>query len=127
MFVSKKHNHHACVLRAKQVVAERLSTAPTKMNENDARVLDILNRVHRASGAYEIASQASDVVKKLQPNQVYRAMGRSRRPKVQALSKPLINQRGSLNFSRTISTLRSPVYARIANNITQPSSLGATS
>ncbi len=74
MFASKKHNHKHCVSRLETRISRLVSSDAFKLNENEKRVIKVLMGSHRALGAYEIADKASDKSKRLQPNQVYRAI-----------------------------------------------------
>lgn len=74
MFAAKRHNHQRCVSRLKTRISKLSSADSIKLNENENRVMKVLMGSHCAVGAYEIAYHASDKNKRLQPNQIYRAV-----------------------------------------------------
>ena len=74
MFATKQHNHKQCVSRVKTRISKLTSADTIKLNENETRVMNVLMGSHVALGAYEITDHASDENKRLQANQVYRAI-----------------------------------------------------
>jgi len=76
-FHPAKHRHTACLSSAKNRLIARAEQRSRRLGVNDKRVFEVLLSEHRSFSAYEVVAQDADAEptnKRLQANQVYRAV-----------------------------------------------------
>lgn len=74
IFPDTRHRHTSCLTKARKRLDKRAQERSKKLGVNDKRVFDILLSEHRSFSAYEVAEQVAQTDKRLQANQVYRAV-----------------------------------------------------
>lgn len=73
-FPKTKHHHASCLTQARNRLEDRARISSKRLGVNDKRVFEILLSEHRAFSAYEVADRVGENSKRLQANQVYRAV-----------------------------------------------------
>jgi Fur family zinc uptake transcriptional regulator len=74
IFLKAQHHHATCFTQARNRLENRVRISSRKLGVNDKRVFEVLLSEHRAFSAYEVADRAGKDSKRLQANQVYRAV-----------------------------------------------------
>ncbi len=74
LFPDNQHHHATCLTNARKRLDDRSRAKSKKLGVNVKRVYEILLSEHRSFSAYEVADQAGRENKRLQANQVYRAV-----------------------------------------------------
>jgi len=74
IFPKTQHHHASCLTQARNRLENRARVRSQKLGVNDKRVFEILLSEHRAFSAYEVADRVGENSKRLQANQVYRAV-----------------------------------------------------
>ncbi|MEM8749016.1 MAG: transcriptional repressor [Pseudomonadota bacterium] len=74
LFPDNQHRHSQCLNAARKRLDDRARAKSRRLGVNDKRVFEILLSEHRSFSAYEVVDRTEQQDKRLQANQVYRAV-----------------------------------------------------